>query len=78
MGWRSAVLAVGGCLLLVGTGCPEEWRKGGINDRAIRKDNRQRLNQDRPEAEDEDEPSCPEGTRATWTCEASPCRWVCK
>jgi hypothetical protein len=31
-------LLILGVLLLVGTGCPHDWMKGGTNDRAMRKD----------------------------------------
>jgi len=42
-------------LLLLGTGCPHDWMKGGTNDRAMSKDRRESLS-------DDDE--CPEGM--TW------------
>jgi hypothetical protein len=42
-------------LLLLGTGCPHDWMKGGTNDRAMGKDRRESLS-------DDDE--CPEGM--TW------------
>ena len=44
-----------GSLLLVGTGCPHDWMKGGTNDRAMSKDRRESLS-------DDDE--CPDGL--TW------------
>jgi hypothetical protein len=71
MGWRKAImLAVLGGL---GTGCPEEWRKGGIMDRAAAKDTRENM----PESE------CPEGQAAQWDCppddpDPAKCGWVCR
>lgn len=52
---RFGTLVVGS-LLLVGTGCPHDWMKGGTNDRAMSRDRRESLN------DDDDE--CPEGM--TW------------
>lgn len=75
MAWRAAVLVVGGCLLLVGTGCPEEWRKGGINDRAIAKDTKEKLLK---HPEDEERPECGEDEVAELKCDTGPCKWVCK
>ncbi len=51
---RIGILGVG-ILLLIGTGCPHDWMKGGTNDRAMSRDRRESL-------DDDDE--CPEGM--TW------------
>jgi hypothetical protein len=68
---RQAVLVMSGLLLLVATGCPEDWGPGGTNDRAMRKDLEERLEQE-----------CPEGTTREWFCrnpdDESTCRWVCR
>jgi hypothetical protein len=39
-------------LLLIGTGCPHDWMKGGTNDRAVSKDMRELV---------DDDVECPEG-----------------
>jgi hypothetical protein len=68
---RQAVLVVSGLLLLVGTGCPEDWGPGGTNDRAMGKDLEERLQSE-----------CPEGTTREWFCgtpgDERTCRWVCR
>ena len=43
-------------LLLIGTGCPHDWAKGGINDRAMAKDAREMLDD-----ESDEDADCPEG-----------------
>jgi hypothetical protein len=81
MGWRGALLAVSGWVLLVGTGCPENHRKGGAFDRAMSKDIREQQVQREGMVLDEDEddlPECPPGKEAHLTCEAETCAWVCK
>jgi hypothetical protein len=80
MGWRVAVLACAGGLLLAGAGCVETHRKGGALDRAMQKDLRDRELREMVagEEDDEEDPECPEGQEASWTCEPEPCRWVCK
>lgn len=53
-----------GSLLLIATGCPSEWGKGGINDRAMAKDTRDALNgRDLEEGEE-----CPEGKTLKVDC----------
>jgi hypothetical protein len=75
-----AVLAVAGSVMLLGTGCPEDFKKGGTNDRAMRKDTQENFfRRDHPgEADDEEEPNCREDQTAEWKCDPEPCRWVCK
>ncbi|KFE70015.1 hypothetical protein DB31_5057 [Hyalangium minutum] len=53
-----AKLVLGG-LLVVGTGCPHDWMKGGTNDRAMAKDMREML---------EDDEECPEGKTLRADC----------
>jgi hypothetical protein len=69
-------LLILGIVLLVGTGCPHDWMKGGTNDRAMRKDMKA-LIPEQSQEEEEEEP-CPEDKVATWTCEPLPCRWICE
>jgi coenzyme F420-reducing hydrogenase delta subunit len=73
MGWRAAVLVGAGCVLLVGTGCPENHRKDGNYDRATRKDIRQQYLLD-----EEGLPVCEPGKAAHLMCEAEVCTWECK
>lgn len=49
-----------GSLLLIGTGCPHAWMKGGTVDRTMAKDMREML-------DDDDEP-CPEGMTLKEDC----------
>jgi hypothetical protein len=71
MSCHAVVLVSGGLLLLLGTACPEEWRRGGINDRAARKDLRERL-----------EEECPEGKTWVEDCtgllDGKPCEGRCQ
>jgi hypothetical protein len=68
---RQAVLALGGLLLLAATGCPEDWGPDGTNDRAMRKDLKERV-----------EKECPEGKTREWFCaepdDETSCRWICR
>jgi hypothetical protein len=59
-----ALLAFGS-LLLIGTGCPHDWVKGGTNDRAMAKDTREMLGE---EQEDDDDGDCPEGMTLKKDC----------
>lgn len=63
-----------GSLLLIATGCPSEWGKGGINDRSMAKDARETL--------DDDEKSCPEGMTLKEDCDqrrpGEPCPLRCQ
>jgi hypothetical protein len=68
------LLMLGG-LLLVGTGCPHDWMKGGTNDRAMRKDMKDLVPE---QSQEEEEEPCPEGKVAVWKCEPLPCRWICE
>jgi hypothetical protein len=71
MGWQKAgILAV---VLVAGTGCPEDWRKGGALDRAAAKDTRENM------------PAqvCPEGKSVQWACpeddpDSEKCGWICQ
>jgi hypothetical protein len=49
-----------GSLLIIGTGCPHDWARGGTNDRAMAKDTREML--------DDDEEPCPEGLTLKEDC----------
>lgn len=69
MDWRKAMLLG---VLLLETGCPEEWGKGGVIDRAVAKDTRAKL----PEM------TCPEGKTGRWICppdepDSEKCEWLC-
>lgn len=70
MGWRKAVMLA--VLLGMGTGCPEEWRKEGAIDRAVAKDVKANLEQEK---------ICPDGRPTEWHCRgegpAKKCRWEC-
>jgi hypothetical protein len=60
-------------VLLSTTGCPEEWRQGGVLDRAAAKDTRENM----PETQ------CPEGKSMQWICpkddpDPEKCGWDCK
>jgi hypothetical protein len=63
-----------GSLLLIATGCPSEWGKGGINDRAMAKDTRKAL--------EDDEAPCPEGMTLQEDCTKrrpdGSCREICQ
>jgi hypothetical protein len=66
---KAAMLAV---LIVVGTGCPEQWGKGGFIDQAVAKYIKANL---------ESEKSCADGKPAEWHCRgegpAKKCRWEC-
>ncbi|XXF78191.1 hypothetical protein P2318_00095 [Myxococcaceae bacterium GXIMD 01537] len=79
MARRAVALAGGALFLLVGTGCPEDHRKGGTFDRAASKDLRQRFSRDeKVELEEEEQPDCAEGQVAQLRCDPAPCEWICK
>jgi hypothetical protein len=78
MGWRMAVLAGAGWVLLFGTGCPENHRKGGAFDRAMSKDRREQQVPQGMVLDEDDLPECPSGKEAHFTCEAENCQWVCR
>ncbi len=69
MDWRMAILLA---VVVVGTGCPEEWGKGGFIDRAVRKDIKAGL---------EHQKICANGLPAEWLCKgdgpAKKCGWEC-
>jgi len=71
MGWqRAGILAV---VLVAGTGCPEDWRQGGVLDRAAAKDTRENMPMR----------ACPEGQSIEWGCpkddpDPKKCGWVCR
>jgi hypothetical protein len=71
------MLVLGG-LLVVGTGCPHDWMKGGTNDRAMAKDMREMVG----DVEDEDDADCPEGMTLKPDCEHrladGTCPLICK
>jgi hypothetical protein len=68
---RQAVLAMGGVLLLIATGCPEEWGRGGAIDQAVQRDMEEALEQE-----------CPVGKRLVRNCDKVPrgaeCPWECR
>jgi hypothetical protein len=78
MGWRAAVFACLGGLLLVGPACVETHRKGGALDRAMAKDTQEQFFQDDIDEMEEDMPTCPEGKVAHLKCEPGPCEWECR
>lgn len=78
MGWRAVVLASAGWVLLFGTGCPENHRKGGAFDRAMSKDIQEQYRQEDILFDEENLPECPPGKEAHFTCEAEACKWVCR
>jgi hypothetical protein len=65
-----------GAMLLLGTGCPHDWMKGGTNDRAMARDMREMVD------DDDDEFICPEGKTAKVDCENplpdGSCRVTCQ
>lgn len=67
-----------GSLLLVGTGCPHDWMKGGTNDRAMSKDMRQMVE----DGDEEDDAECPGGMTLQPDCEHrlsdGTCPLICK
>jgi hypothetical protein len=78
MGWRMAVLAVAGSVMLLGTGCPENHRKGGAYDRAMRKDTQEQWLEEDVILDEEDLPKCDPGKVAHLKCEDGACKWVCR
>lgn len=78
MGWRMTVLAGAGWVLLFGTGCPENHRKGGAFDRAMSKDTREQQVREDNFLDEDDLPECPPGKVAHLKCEAETCEWVCR
>lgn len=72
-----AMLVLGG-LLVLGTGCPHDWMKGGTNDRAMAKDMREMAE----DVEEVDDADCPEGMTWKADCEHrlddGTCRLICK
>lgn len=72
-------------LVILGTGCPHTYRKGGKLDRAMQKDMEEKFDERdaefeaaRSEEEDEDENVCPAGKVANWDCRTQPCKVTCK
>lgn len=49
-----------GAMLILCTGCPHDWMKGGTNDRAMARDMREMV--------DDDDDACPEGQTLKEDC----------
>ncbi|WNG32221.1 hypothetical protein F0U61_00320 [Archangium violaceum] len=71
-------------LLMLGTGCPHTYRKGGKLDRAMQKDLKERFDERNAEFEsvepdeDEEESVCPAEKVEYWDCRSLPCEVTCK
>ncbi|PTL77077.1 hypothetical protein [Vitiosangium sp. GDMCC 1.1324] len=74
-------------LLMLGTGCPHTYRKGGKLDRAMQKDMEERFDERDAEFErvrseededDEEERVCPADKVESWDCSSQPCKVMCK
>ncbi|WP_152622337.1 hypothetical protein [Archangium violaceum] len=82
---RRAMLAVVVGLLVLGTGCPDVYGRGGKLDQAMAKDikdmqeERRRELMERREDMDDDEGShCPEGKVEVRDCTSYPCKVECQ
>jgi hypothetical protein len=71
--------------LVLGTGCPHTYRKGGKLDRAMQKDMEENFEARQREFEslgfeddDEEERVCPDGKVEDWDCRSPPCKVTCK
>ena len=75
---RSRVIAGAVLLCALGTGCPHDWMKEGTNDRAMRRDTEEEVEDLRQAAV-----PCPEGQSRVKDCppdaEGKPtCQWICQ
>lgn len=83
MSRRTMLVATMG-LLMLGTGCPHTYRKGGKLDRAMQKDLEKRFDEREAELdsvepeEDEGESVCPADKVEYWDCRSPPCKVTCK
>ncbi|WNG42712.1 hypothetical protein F0U60_00335 [Archangium minus] len=69
--------------LVLGTGCPDVYGKGGKLDRAMEKDINDNHDERKREwrnqgMEDDEEESCPEGKVKVRDCISLPCKVECK
>ena len=83
MSQRAMLVAVLG-LLMLGTGCPHTYRKGGKLDRAMQKDREEEFKRRGEESrsleleEDEEERICPDDKVESWDCRTLPCTVTCQ
>ncbi|HYO56374.1 hypothetical protein [Archangium sp.] len=82
---QRAMLAAMVGLLMLGTGCPHTYRKGGKLDRAMQKDTDERFEQREAELksleledEEEDERICPHDKVEYRDCQTLPCKVTCQ
>jgi hypothetical protein len=75
----SSLIAAGTALMcILGTGCPHDWMKDGTNDRAMRKD----LDEELEDLRQASMP-CPVGKSRVEDCQADAqgkltCNWICR
>ncbi|HZH15138.1 MAG TPA: hypothetical protein VE057_12360 [Archangium sp.] len=83
MSQRAMLAAVMG-LLMLGTGCPHTYRKGGKLDRAMQKDTKEKFKQRDEEfrslelEEDDEESICPDDKVEYRDCRTLPCTVTCE
>lgn len=75
---RSPLIVGIAWMCILGTGCPHDWMKEGTNDRAMRRDMEEEVEELRQAAV-----PCPEGQSRVKDCppnaEGKPiCHWVCR
>lgn len=75
---RKCLIAGVALLSFVGSGCPHDWMEGGTNDRAMRKDTQEELEELRQASQ-----PCPEGQRRKEQCKEGAdgqmrCKWICQ
>ena len=81
---RRAMLAAVMGMLVLGTGCPHTYRKGGKLDRAMQKDTNDRFKQREEEfrnqelEEDDEERICPPDKVEDRDCRTLPCKVTCQ
>ncbi|HEX5752521.1 MAG TPA: hypothetical protein VFZ09_40320 [Archangium sp.] len=82
---RRAMLAAVMGLLILGTGCPDVYGKGGKLDQAMAKDiqdmqeeRRRELRERREDMEDDEGQHCPEGKMEVRDCTSYPCKVECQ
>ena len=79
-----AMLATVMGLLMLGTGCPHTYRKGGKLDRAMQKDTKEKFKQRDEEfrslelEEDDEERICPDDKVEYRDCRTLPCTVTCQ
>jgi hypothetical protein len=75
---RGRIIAGAVLLGVLGIGCPHDWMKGGTNDRAMRKDMEEELEDLRQAST-----PCPEGQSRQEECKQNAegqltCEWICR